>query len=241
MIGMRRYFNGQPRLCFTDTGGNHPILLLLHGVTRCGDDWAPILQALSCTWRVVAIDHRGHGESAPADSYLVNDYVADAIHFVKEVIASPLTIMGHSLGAMVAAAVAAKLPELVRSIVLEDPPFHTMGNKIAGTPWQALFIGMREVALLHRNITESTDLLSDIQLPKSDGSFQRLGDVRDRASLTWNAQCLSKLDPEVLTPIIEGRWLDDYIVANLLPSIHCPTLLLQADPTAGRSPNRNRC
>ena len=42
-------------------------------------------------------------------------------------LAEPLIIFGHSLGAMVAAAVAAELPQLVLGIVLEDPLF---------TPWE---------------------------------------------------------------------------------------------------------
>ena len=67
----------------------------------------------------------------------------------------------------------------------------------------------------------------------SSGGFKRLGDLRDRASLAWSAQCLSQLDPEVLTPVIEGRWLDGYDFPDALSRVRCPTLLLQADPSAG--------
>ena len=61
----------------------------------------------------------------------------------------------------------------------------------------------------------------------------RLGDLRDRASLTWSAECLRQLDPKVLTPVIEGRWLEGYDLPSLLSGVRCPTLLLQADPSAG--------
>jgi pimeloyl-ACP methyl ester carboxylesterase len=134
---------------------------------------------------------------------------------------------------MVAAAVAAELPHRVRGIVLEDPPFHTMGNRIAGSAWQTQFIGMREAARRGGTVTAIADALADIRIPVNGGGLKRLGELRDRSSLNWSAQCLSQIAPELLTPVIEGRWLDGYDVADILASIHCPTLLLQGDPTAG--------
>lgn len=213
--------------------GDGPVLLLLHGVTRCGADWEPLLSALTEDWTVIALDQRGHGDSDRAAGYLVTDYTADAVRFVREEIAGPLVLFGHSLGAMVAAAVAAELQDQVRAIFLEDPPFHTMGNRIAGTAWQAQFLGMREAARKGGSTEEITDVLAEIRLPSAGGGFKRLGDLRDRASLAWSAQCLSQLDPEVLTPVIEGRWLDGYAFPEVLSRVRCPALLLQADPGAG--------
>jgi pimeloyl-ACP methyl ester carboxylesterase len=226
-----RHSSGQPALRYAESGTG-PTLLLLHGVTRCWRDWEPLLPSLTSLWRVIALDHRGHGGSARAVSYLVNNYVADVVRFVRDEVAAPLVILGHSLGAMVAAAVAAELPELVGGIVLEDPPFHTMGNRIAGSAWQAQFIGMREAARRGGTIEEITDALADIRIPVS-GVFKRLGELRAHAALEWSAECLRQLDPEVLTPVIEGRWLDGSDFTEVLSRIRCPALLLQADPTAG--------
>lgn len=212
--------------------GAGPLLLMLHGVTRCGEDWEPLIPALATQWRVIALDQRGHGGSPRGEDYLVVDYVADVVRLVRESLTRPVVIVGHSLGAMVAAAVAAELPQFVRGIVLEDPPFHTMGNRIAGSSWQQLFLGMRQVARHGGGIEELTDALAEVLLPTS-GGMKRLGELRDRSSLEWSAQCLSQLDPEVLTPVVEGRWLDGYDLADLLASIRCPTLLLQGDPKAG--------
>jgi pimeloyl-ACP methyl ester carboxylesterase len=216
----------------TTSGAGH-VLLLLHGVTRCGADWEPLLPALAAHWQVIALDQRGHGTSPRAGSYLVTDYIADVVRFLQEETADPVVLFGHSLGAMVAAVVAAELPDRVRGIVLEDQPFHTMGNRIAGSVWQSQFIGMRQAARSGGTLEEITDMLADIRLPASGGGFKRLGDLRDRASLAWSAECLSQLDPEVLTPVIEGRWLNGYDFPPVLSRIRCPVLLLQADPTAG--------
>lgn len=215
------------------TCGSGPVLLLLHGVTRCGTDWQPLFAALAENWTVIAFDQRGHGTSPRAGSYLVTDYVADVVRFVQEETTDPVVIFGHSLGAMVTAAVAAELPDRMRGIILEDPPFHTMGNRIAGSAWQAQFTGMREAARKGGSVEEITDALADIRLPASGGGSKRLGELRDRASLAWSAKCLSQLDPEVLTPVIEGRWLDGYDFSDALSRVRCPTLLLQADPFAG--------
>ena len=213
--------------------GAGPVLLLLHGVTRSGADWAPLLPALQEDWTVIALDQRGHGSSPRGDRYQVTDFVADAVRFVRDEAAGPVVILGHSLGAMVAAAVAAELPDRVRGIILEDPPFHTMGKRIANSTWQALFIGMRAAAETGGSTEVITEALANISLPASGGGFKRLGDLRDRASLTWSAECLRQLDPKVLTPVIEGRWLDGYDFPSLLSGVRCPTLLLQADPSAG--------
>jgi pimeloyl-ACP methyl ester carboxylesterase len=223
-----------PKIRLHRTGsGSGPVLLLLHGVTRCGADWEPLFEALAENWTVIALDQRGHGASPHADRYLVTDYVADTGRFVREETAGSVVLFGHSLGAMVAAAVAAELPDRVCGIILEDPPFHTMGNRIAGTAWQAQFIGMKAAAEAGGSAEAITDALADIRLPVSGGGFKRLGELRDRASLAWSAQCLSQLDPGVLTPVIEGRWLDGYDFPSLLAGLRCPTLLLQADPAAG--------
>jgi pimeloyl-ACP methyl ester carboxylesterase len=232
MSKLARYSNGSPSLKSVDHGGDGSTLLLLHGVTRCGEDWEPLLSELTSRWRVITLDQRGHGESERADSYLVSDYVADAVCLVCNEFSIPITVFGHSLGAMVAAAVAAEVPNRIRSIILEDPPFHTMGNRIAGSVWQAQFIGMRQIAMQGVSVEVITDSLSEIQLP-IEGGMKRLGELRDRASLTWSAECLSRLDPDVLTPVIEGRWLNGYVVQKILSSIRCPTLLLQGDPAMG--------
>ena len=228
-----RQTHSKPSLQYVDHGGEGPALLLLHGVTRCGKDWEPLLPALTTAYRVIALDQRGHGGSERGGSYFVTDYVDDVVRWMRDEFVESLMVFGHSLGAMVAAAVASELPHRVRGIVLEDPPFHTMGNRIVGSAWQTQFIGMREAARRGGNVIAITDVLANIQIPVNGGGFKRLGELRDRSSLNWSAQCLSQIDPELLTPVIEGRWLDGYDVADILASIRCPTLLLQGDPTTG--------
>lgn len=225
-----RQFSGPPAMHYVEGPDAGPPLLLLHGVLRDGRDWEPLLSELICEWRVIALDHCGHGGSARTPgAYHVADYARHAAAFVRETFSEPVTVMGHSLGAMVALSLAVECESQVAAILLEDPPFHTMGRDIAATPYQALFQGMAEVTRRGGSVTEMADGLAAIRLSET----QRLGDVRDRASLEFSAECLAQVDPEVFVPLVAGRWLDGFDAAKLWPRVACPVLLLQGDPAAG--------
>ena len=233
MTAAVRFAAGAPAIALVESGAEGPPLVLLHGVTRCRDDWRPVLPALGRDWRVIAADHRGHGDSGRAEGYLVADYVADAVRLVRDAIGEPVVILGHSLGAMVAAGVAAAVPDLVRGAILEDPPFHGMGARIAGTAWQPLFAGMQAAARRGGTVDDLAKALADIVLPTADGGTTRLGALRDPAALAWSAACLARLDPEVFVPLVAGRWLDGYDPVGVARQIRCPVVLLHADPRAG--------
>lgn len=82
---------------------------------------------------LVSLDFRGHGQSSSTpNAYRVVDYVADAVHVLDQ-LSGKLIVYGHSLGAMVALAASARLPEKVHAAILEDPPFATMGKHLPGT------------------------------------------------------------------------------------------------------------
>ncbi len=228
-----RSTGGSPSLLLAEASGPASPLLLLHGLSRTHEDFATVSERLAPSWRLVGIDHRGHGRSERAERYLVVDYVADAVRVLRDVLRSPVVILGHSLGAMVAAAVAAALPEFVRGLVLADPPFHTMGDRIAGTPWQAQFLGMRAVATDRGPIDAVAAATAEIRLPQPGGGTIRLGDIRDPAAIRWSAECLMALDPAVFTPVIEGHWLEDYDPFAIAGAIRCPIRLLQGDPAVG--------
>lgn len=211
-----------------------PPLLLLHGVLRQWSDVVPILPALTCRWRAHALDFRGHGRSSRVPGkYRVVDYVEDARKIV-EMFDQPVVIYGHSLGAMVAAATAAAVPDKVRAVILEDPPFETMGRHQSETALQSLFAGFQACLEKGNDIVALTNRIARIELraPRDDTSTQ-LGDLRDRAALRLAAAGLAKIDPDVLTPIVAGQWLQAYDIEAVMRGIQCPTLVLQADTAAG--------
>jgi pimeloyl-ACP methyl ester carboxylesterase len=228
-----RLLDSQRNYAASETSG--PPILFLHGVTRRWQCFQPILPSFANSWKIFALDFRGHGNSDRVDSgYRVVDYVSDAVEFVRATIAEPTVVYGHSLGSMVAAAVAAEIPELVTAVILEDPPFETMGHEIGKTSLLAYFSELKRWASCERPLSEVAAELAEIpmQTPGQPGSV-RLGDLRDAAWFRFAAKSLLSLDPAVLEPIAQTRWLEDYPWRTILARIECPALLLQAELSAG--------
>lgn len=157
----------------------------------------------------------------------------DAVSLVADLTA-PVVVYGHSLGAMVAAATAAELPQRVRALVLEDPPFETLGEQIRKTQFYSLFTIMRAASSSPLEVDELARALAEERvIPPGRQESVRLGDVRDGTALRFMAGCLKHVDAEVWDPILAGRWLDGYDKPKILAGIHCPTLLLQGDVSLG--------
>lgn len=229
-------FPDSPSLNCAHGPAHGPPLLFLHGVLRGWQDFLPLIPALSLRWQVHALDFRGHGRSAPRTfHYRVRDYVEDAEAFLLHACPAPAVVCGHSLGAMVAlAAAAGPAAPRCRALILEDPPFGTMGARMRQTIFHSQFVGMAPLAGSGSDVAEVARALAEIRLttPGSPRS-ERLGDLRDAASLRFSARCLKRVDPDVFTPILAGEWLDGYDLEDIVSRVRCPILLLQGDPSAG--------
>ncbi len=97
-------------------------LALLHGVTSSRSTWWRVGPALAAAgWDVTAVDLAGHGDGPrlPAENGDLTTLV-DAV--VPRLPAGLTVLVGHSLGAVVALAVAAREPAVARGLVLEEPP-----------------------------------------------------------------------------------------------------------------------
>ncbi len=235
MLNEQLFHHDGLALNFVSGPRNGPALVFFHGVTRRWQSFVPLIPMLTTRWHVQALDHRGHGlSSRAAGRYLVRDYVRDAVAFVREQVQGPAIVYGHSLGAMVAAGVAAELPSQVFGVVMEDPPFGTMGPKIGQSALLSYFAGVQPFAGSTLPVGALARQVADIPLttPGKTGSV-RLGDTRDAASIRFTARCLKQLDREVLSPIVAGRWQEGFDWAAVCAKVECPALLLQADLSAG--------
>lgn len=96
-----------------------PVLILLHGY---GDSWfsfSRILPLLAPKFHVYALDQRGHGRSgAPESGYAPDDLAADVVAFMDARNIPRATLVGHSMGSLVAQQVAAAAPGRVTRMVL---------------------------------------------------------------------------------------------------------------------------
>ena len=97
-------------------------VLLLHGGSAHAHWWDSFASAIANDYRVLALDLRGHGDSEHAvpAAYRVDDYVRDVAAFIDAQGLDRLHLIGHSLGGLVATALAAQQPERLRSLVVVD-------------------------------------------------------------------------------------------------------------------------
>jgi lipase len=100
-----------------------PPLLLVHGLGVSGAVWVPLARRLAPCYAALAPDLRGHGASdEPPTGYAPADYARDLIGLLDALALRALPVVGHSLGALVALALAELRPDRVTALVLVDPP-----------------------------------------------------------------------------------------------------------------------
>ena len=111
------------RLHYLDWGGSEkPPLIMLHGIARHAHTFDHLAADLARDYRVIAVDMRGHGDSAwsPEGAYLVEDYVKDIEGLVEQLQLRRLTLLGNSTGGRVVQVLAGLRPDLVERVIVED-------------------------------------------------------------------------------------------------------------------------
>lgn len=101
-------------------GGSGDPLLYLHGIG--GLEWDDCLEQLSASYRVIAPRHPGFGGSTGNDELAdLHDLVYYYLDLLDTLELSGLPIVGHSLGGMIAAELAAVQPDRFTQVVLISP------------------------------------------------------------------------------------------------------------------------
>ena len=102
-----------------------PDLVLLHGFTGHARSWDAFAEAMSDRYRVLALDQRGHGETAwaAADKYGAGEMVDDLAAFVAALRLQRFTLLGLSMGGNVAIHYGGRRPpELARLVIVDIAP-----------------------------------------------------------------------------------------------------------------------
>jgi pimeloyl-ACP methyl ester carboxylesterase len=226
------------QLAYEDDGAGLP-LVLLHGLSMSRRTWDQFVPDLTKEFRVVRLDQRGHGESSHASgTYVLDTYIADTIAFIEGVVREPSMLVGHSLGGVIAHGVAQMRPDLVRSVLLEDPPLYVVDRMREGqergeaSSVASMFPVMQQLSrdMRARNapVDEWDAMLANIPTLNGRGVMREvLGPDVTRAM----ADAFSRLDPEIFTPAIEGSAISGK--PDLSKAIDCPAGVLRADPSLG--------
>jgi pimeloyl-ACP methyl ester carboxylesterase len=109
-------------------------ILFYHGVGGAAWSWEPQVRELSAGLRAYVWEARGHGMARAVADAGLGDYFADAGEALDAVRAAgrPPVVVGHSMGGLLALAVAASRPADVRGLVLVDPVYAPDGGTHAG-------------------------------------------------------------------------------------------------------------
>ncbi len=112
---------GHGELFLRDTGGDGPVVMLLHGWIASADlNWfGAYADLVAAGYRVLAIDHRGHGRGLRTlQRFRLVDCAADAAAALRQLSAAPATIAGYSMGGAIAQLLARDHPDVVSGLVL---------------------------------------------------------------------------------------------------------------------------
>ena len=97
-----------------------PPAVLLPATGETAEDWDVVAAALQPSRTVYAVNLRGHGASNWPGRYSIQAMADDVLGLLSRLDERPVDLVGHSLGGLVACAVATAQPESVRRLVLED-------------------------------------------------------------------------------------------------------------------------
>lgn len=209
-------------------GDGQPIVMA-HGFYDNGRRWVPLADDLANdtdvddshaggenggrpeTYEVVTFDARGHGRSdAPETGYHVDDRVDDLVGLVDELDLEDPILLGHSMGAATVAWTAARHPDLLRALVLEDPLW-MHDNPELGPDERAELVSEQLAAAAEQSVDE---LIDEHYAERDTDQARRLA--------TASHEC----SPAIAEIAREGY---PRALHEILPDVACPTLVLKSD------------
>jgi len=202
------------------TGGEKPALVLAHGLTDNGLCWAPLVRTLEADYDCIMVDARGHGWSdAPDRGYTNAEHAADYATLIQTLGLARPALIGHSMGGGTSAQVAASYPNLVRGVVLEDPPWRPQG-----------MMAPHEERRAH-----AEQWRADVIVNRTRPLDQLIATVRQR-SPAWSADELDQWAPakqQVSPQALDYALYPSTPWWELIGQISCPALLVTGDVAAG--------
>jgi pimeloyl-ACP methyl ester carboxylesterase len=165
-----------------------PALLLLHGIGGAKEDFTHHFAALSEEHRVVAFDHRGHGESDKPDdqrAYSLDRMAVDAACVADAYDLHDLRILGHSMGGMIMRRFLLTHPDRARAVVFMD----TSAGAPPGSHTE--LVAMASEVVLAGGFTALKQLTDELDLLGSE-AYQRVLAERpgfaEYAEYKWHVQ-----------------------------------------------------
>jgi pimeloyl-ACP methyl ester carboxylesterase len=237
-----RFYQSQGlRLHYADWGNAKAApLILLHGGRDHCRSWDRIARSLQPHFHVLAPDLRGHGDSdwAKGGSYALSESVYDLSRLVRSTAAQQVTLVGHSMGGMVALIYAGTFAgEVSALVVLDGVTVLPNAKRLAAHERIAQWVGQLDrledrEPRRYRSIEDAAAQMQAHNKRLSPELAQHLAafGVRRNADDTFSW----KFDPYQRAAAPQRLWPEDHV--SLWSRITCPTLLLHADESFLASP-----
>jgi 3-oxoadipate enol-lactonase len=201
-------------LFYSEQGSGDETMVFGHGLLMDSSMWDFVAPQFVDQYRVICFDFRGQGQSSdPGHDYDIGTLVQDAAALIQALSTKPVHYVGLSMGGMVGLPLAARHPDLLRSMVLLDTSAQAEPwlNKIkyALMAWVLRFFGVKP--------------LVPQTLPLMFGKTS-LQDPSKRELIQVWKQKLLLLRKSVIGPIVGVTQRRD--VTQELAKITCPTIVI---------------
>ena len=193
-----------------------PVMVLLHGLTGHARMWDAFAHAMASRYRILALDQRGHGDTEwpHPPAYDTADFVGDLHALADALGCARFTLIGLSMGAHNALALAVRHPERVERLVSVDvpPTIHLPRDRrvlIGSDPARAGFESVGAAFNEERPVYPLSS--EEVVMHRVRHNLKRHEDGRWR----W------KHSPDVAL-----HW-SPHDLGNAIRSIRCPTLIVR--------------
>jgi pimeloyl-ACP methyl ester carboxylesterase len=205
---------------YTVTRGEGPTILFSHGVTITSRVWVKQFEALPERGvRVVAFDHRGHGESRLGSSgHSVQNLASDMRTVIEGLDLRDVVLVGHSMGGVAVQAFALDHPDVLQQRV--------RGLVLLSTLAKTSVSASRQLQCLAERVTGSFDLRKVMTRPNLGTVFARVGFGREplASQVELNRQMLASCDSATAQEATRALLGLDLTAA--LGALDAPTLVL---------------
>ena len=201
-------------------------LVMLHGGAWRWQEYLSLIPSLGRRWHIYALDLRGNGRSGwMPGKYRLEDFAEDNAEFVRRLTA-PAVLVGHSIGGVIALMVAARCPDKVKALIIEDAVL-TLEN------YKRIIESSRDMFGLWLRLKKSAQSEQALSLALAEA-------YKDYPGITsgwilFFAGCLWQLDPTFFNVLLHDfeSFTKGYDYKQILAKIDCPVLFLRGEPKLG--------
>lgn len=213
--------------------GNGEPVLCIHGIAASCRSWDIVANALVPGHLVFAMDLRGRGLSdKPPSGYSIMNHCCDISALLKDQGIKRAVIIGHSLGALIGLAFAARYPQTINRLILVDG-----GGKLTKDQTDKVFAGIQPTLDRLGRVFPSKDVYLDLM--KANPLLQPWTPILETYYLYELEETAGGVRSRVNAEHIkeERENLKDLDVTEFYPQIKCPVLILRATEGIGSQDN----